>query len=101
MARAQQRLASALGNPNSWTFTLVASLAAFSTYFCMYAFRKPFAAGAFEGTFPLFGKDDPTKTAMVISQILGYALSKFLGIKVCSEALVAAGRAARGADSRG
>ena len=50
----------------------------------------PFASrlrpGTFEGTFPLFGTTIKLKTALVISQILGYALSKFLGIKICSEA---------------
>ena len=56
----------------------------FSTYFCMYAFRKPFAVS---------GNEDATsglwhlkwKTLFVISQIVGYTLSKYLGIKVCSE----------------
>ena len=31
-------------------FSAYAIMAAFCTYFCMYAFRKPFAAGTFEGT---------------------------------------------------
>jgi len=57
---------------------------AFCTYFCMYAFRKPFAAAKFDGDFA--GTEVQLKTAIVISQILGYALSKFIGIKVCSEA---------------
>jgi hypothetical protein len=58
---------------------------AFSAYFCMYAFRKPFAAAKFESLYFL-GTQIELKTAFVISQILGYALSKFIGIKVCSEA---------------
>lgn len=58
---------------------------AFCVYFCMYAFRKPFAAATFEGAF-FGGSGVELKTAIVISQILGYALSKFIGIKVCSEA---------------
>jgi hypothetical protein len=58
---------------------------AFSTYFCMYAFRKPFAAAKYESLF-FVGTRIELKTAFVISQIIGYALSKFLGIKVCSEA---------------
>lgn len=57
---------------------------AFGTYFCMYAFRKPFAAAKFDGQFFL-GTQVALKTAIVISQIIGYALSKFIGIKVCSE----------------
>jgi len=59
--------------------------AGFSTYFCMYAFRKPFAAAKFDGGF-FFGSDVQLKTALVISQIIGYAVSKFIGLKVCSEA---------------
>jgi hypothetical protein len=64
-------------------FVLYAIGAAFSTYFCMYAFRKPFSAGEYAGA-KLGGVD--LKTALVISQILGYAISKYIGIKVCSEA---------------
>jgi hypothetical protein len=58
--------------------------AAFSTYFCMYAFRKPFAAAKVEGEFFL-GQHLQLKTALVISQIIGYTLSRYIGIKVCSE----------------
>ncbi len=58
--------------------------ASFSTYFCMYAFRKPFSAGKYEGL-TLLGSQIDLKTAFVISQIVGYTLSKYLGIKVCSE----------------
>ncbi len=64
--------------------TIYAIVAAFSTYFCMYAFRKPFAAATYEGL-RFFGTDIDLKTAFVISQILGYMLSKYIGIKVCSE----------------
>ncbi len=55
----------------------------FTTYFCMYAFRKPFSAASFEGT-EVFG-DMPIKTAFVISQIIGYCISKYLGTKYCAE----------------
>lgn len=60
----------------------VAAAAAFCTYFCMYAFRKPFTAGTFEGQ-EVFGLG--LKTVLVVSQLLGYMLSKFIGIKVISE----------------
>lgn len=56
--------------------------AAFGTYFCMYGFRKPFTAGEFTGAIA-WGVD--FKTLLVISQVLGYMLSKFIGIKVISE----------------
>jgi hypothetical protein len=50
----------------------------------MYAFRKPFSAGEFKGE-TFLGDHIELKTAFVISQIIGYALSKFIGIKICSE----------------
>ena len=61
-----------------------AVVAAFSTYFCMYAFRKPFTAARFDGQHFL-GGEIALKTAFVVSQILGYTLSKYIGIKVCPE----------------
>ena len=60
-----------------WTVT-----AAFGTYFCMYGFRKPFTAGTFADPF-VFGHD--FKTVIVSTQVFGYMLSKFIGIKVISE----------------
>ena len=63
---------------------LIAAAAAFCTYFCMYAFRKPFTAATFDGQ-QVFGT--ALKTVLVISQLAGYMLSKFIGIKVVSEAL--------------
>ena len=69
--------------------TIYGILAAFSTYFCMYAFRKPFSAATFETAdgIPLPFSDTviELKTGLVISQIIGYALSKYIGIKFCSE----------------
>ena len=61
---------------------LLAAVAAFSTYFCMYAFRKPFTAGMYEGQ-ELLGMG--LKSVLVISQLAGYMISKFVGIKVVSE----------------
>ncbi len=65
-------------------FVAYAIAAAFATYFCMYAFRKPFAAARFDGE-QFLGGDIALKTAFVVSQILGYTLSKYMGIKVCPE----------------
>jgi hypothetical protein len=59
-----------------------ATAAAFGTYFCMYGFRKPFTAAEFAGA-TAWGID--FKTLLVTSQVLGYMLSKFVGIKVISE----------------
>ena len=50
----------------------------------MYAFRKPVSAASYEGLKFLGGEVD-LKTAFVVSQIVGYALSKVIGIKVCPE----------------
>lgn len=74
-------------------FSTYAILAAFSTYFCMYAFRKPWAAGTFEGSadIPLIPEMD-LKILFVVSQVVGYCISKFVGIKIISE-LSAAKRA--------
>ncbi len=65
-------------------FSAYAILTSFVVYFSMYAFRKPFAAATFENQY-FFGSNLELKTALVISQIIGYTISKYLGIKVCSE----------------
>lgn len=59
-----------------------AILAAFGTYFCMYAFRKPFAVASFSDV-TAWGWE--YKTVAVSAQVMGYTLSKFLGIKILSE----------------
>lgn len=48
----------------------------------MYAFRKPISAGTFVDVEVW---DVGYKTALIVSQTLGYTLSKFLGIKFVSE----------------
>lgn len=59
-------------------------LAAFSAYFAMYAFRKPFAAATFGDVGPL-GLPIDYKTALLIAQVFGYALSKLIGVRVIAE----------------
>lgn len=66
----------------TWALSVWSVLAAFGTYFCMYAFRKPFTAASFEDLF-FWGMG--YKTVLVTAQVLGYTLSKFLGIKVVAE----------------
>ncbi|MFA7473495.1 MAG: DUF5690 family protein, partial [Spirosomataceae bacterium] len=56
--------------------------ASFGAYFCMYAFRKPFNTGLYEGLV-LWGMS--YKTILIITQVAGYMVSKFIGIKVISE----------------
>ncbi len=71
-----------LAKQNQWVFSLFAIVAAFSTYACMYAFRKPFTAASFDGI-EYWGME--LKTLLIISQVVGYTLSKFIGIKFVSE----------------
>jgi Family of unknown function (DUF5690) len=61
------------------------TVASFVAYFCMYAFRKPFAVAQYSSEFWL-GSHIQLKTALVVSQLIGYATSKFLGIRWCSSA---------------
>ena len=49
----------------------------------MYAFRKPFTATGYDDVHDMWGLK--FKSALVIAQVLGYTLSKFIGIKVVSE----------------
>ncbi len=65
------------------TFTVIASLAGFSAYFSMYAFRKPFTAASFDHVDGWHYALD-FKIALVLAQLVGYAASKFIGIKVIS-----------------
>src|SRR6185436_1701235 len=67
---------------SGWRLNLAASTLAFATYFCMYAFRKPFAAATYPGELWL---GLTPKTLFVISQIVGYTVSKYLGIRWVSE----------------
>lgn len=67
-------------------WTLWSIVAAFGTYFCMYGFRVPFKAGAYEYQYELSGSwllDE--KSIFVIAQVFGYTISKFMGIKFVSE----------------
>ncbi|WP_226016977.1 DUF5690 family protein [Novosphingobium sp. FKTRR1] len=67
-----------------WPVLLLGGLAAFSAYFAMYAFRKPIAAASFAGVdFHPLGLD--YKSALIIAQVLGYALSKLIGIRVIAQ----------------
>lgn len=80
---------------NSKIHLAIAAIAAFSTYFCMYAFRKPFTAATYEdysgfelGALTIAGGPLIVlgfKTMLVVSQLTGYMLSKVIGIKVISE----------------
>lgn len=66
---------------NLSTFAIVISV--FICYTGMYAVRKSFLAGQYDGL--AFGYGVDAKTILVLSQVLGYMVSKFLGIKIISE----------------
>lgn len=78
----RSRLQSWLAGTNQLNFALWSIAGAFITYFSMYAFRKPFSAGTFDD-YSVWGID--YKVIALITQVGGYALSKFVGIKVISE----------------
>ena len=84
MSLNKSRITTWLERSPTWVLTLYAVCASFAVYLCMYAFRKPFSAATYGGL-KFFGTDLDLKTAFVISQIIGYTLSKYIGIKVCSE----------------
>jgi hypothetical protein len=63
-------------------FALYGGTTAFGAYFAMYAYRKPFTVASYGAAAPVFVK---YKIALVIVQVIGYALSKVLGVKVVSE----------------
>jgi len=70
-----------------WVVAAYSILFSFSTYFCMYAFRKPFTVAAIPGAVALgpLGTVD-WKIVFILAQVVGYTLSKFFGIKWVSEA---------------
>ena len=71
-------LQSRLERSPSWAFILYVSLSSFVVYSCMYGFRKPFTAASFS-TSTYLGIS--YKVILVISQVIGYMLGKFYGIR--------------------
>lgn len=74
-----ESLSRRLANAPPAVFVPVAGLVSFLVYCCVYAFRKPFAAGSYQDLY-LWGIH--FKIILVIAQVAGYALSKFIGIRV-------------------
>jgi hypothetical protein len=71
-----------LNQTNKFWFSLYATLVAFCLYTCIFAFRKTFTVGTFEGLAYL---GVSYKVWLIIAQVIGYGLAKFIGIKVISE----------------
>ncbi|MES2003484.1 MAG: DUF5690 family protein [Bacteroidota bacterium] len=67
---------------DTWV-AIYAALVTFLTYATVYAFRKPFTVGSFEQEPNVLGIH--YKDALVISQVLGYMMSKFYGIRFIAE----------------
>ncbi|MFT4546132.1 MAG: hypothetical protein ACI8XO_000537 [Verrucomicrobiales bacterium] len=87
------KLSRKLAAAPEWLFVAFAVAAAFTTYFCMYGYRKAFTVGEYKGLeLGVFGLVVDLKVALVIGQVFGYAASKIIGIKFNSEM----GRGARG-----
>jgi MFS family permease len=71
-----------LNQTNQFWFSLYATLVAFCLYTCIFAFRKTFTVGTFEGLIYL---GVSYKVWLIIAQVIGYGLAKFIGIKLISE----------------
>ena len=76
------RITEWLKHTNGFSFALYATVMAFCLYTCVYAFRKTFAAATFEG---MVYAGVSYKVWLITFQVVGYAISKFVGIKVISE----------------
>jgi len=66
-----------------WTASAATVVAAFGAYFCMYAFRKPFTVATYSEVEGIAGVK--FKVALVIIQVFGYMVSKFIGIRYIAE----------------
>ncbi|HZB13297.1 MAG TPA: DUF5690 family protein [Chryseolinea sp.] len=71
-----------LKQTNGFWFASYATVMAFCLYTCIYAFRKTFSVATFDG---LAYAGISYKVWLVMFQVIGYALSKFMGIRVISE----------------
>ena len=62
---------------------LWAAVAGFGAYFCMYGVREPFKVAKYAGIAPVLGVS--FKSILLTSQVLGYTISKFFGIRFIAE----------------
>ncbi|MFY7829001.1 MAG: DUF5690 family protein [Flectobacillus sp.] len=69
---------------NPWAFQIFASLTAFFTYLCFYPFRRAYTAATYENWL-YWGIQ--FKILMITAQVLGFAVSKGIGVKYVSEML--------------
>lgn len=71
-----------LKRTNALSFTLYASAVSFCLYLCIFAIRKTFGVATYDG---LMYWGIHYKVLMITFQVVGYLISKFIGIKVVSE----------------
>ena len=71
-----------LKRTSAFNFTLYGAVASFCLYTCIFSLRKTFGVAMYEGL--VYGGID-FKVWMVTFQVIGYMISKFVGIKVVSE----------------
>ena len=71
-----------LSNTNGFWFSVYTAVSAFGLYLCVFALRKTYNVALYEG-YEFAGVS--YKVWMVLFQVVGYMLSKFIGIKVVSE----------------
>ncbi|MES2794811.1 MAG: DUF5690 family protein [Bacteroidota bacterium] len=67
---------------NQQLTTLFASIAAFCTYLCFYPFRRAYTAATFSD---LYFWGVHFKILIITAQVLGFAISKGIGVKIVSE----------------
>ena len=67
---------------NQHITTLFASIAAFCTYLCFYPFRRAYTAATFND---LYFWGVHFKILIITAQVLGFAISKGIGVKIVSE----------------
>ena len=71
-----QRLRDKLATAPKPVFVAYAAAAAFATYFCMYAYRKPFAAAQFEGQQFLGGGHEAAQLVQFQSGFLSVSIRR-------------------------
>lgn len=77
-----------VANPRSQAFKwsaspVYAAIITFLTYAMVYGFRKPFTVATYSDVSPVLGV--AYKSCLVVSQVMGYMLSKFYGVKFIAE----------------
>jgi hypothetical protein len=81
-SRLEVAVTSWLQRTSGFWFAVYATTIAFCLYTCVYAFRKTFSVATFDG---ISYAGISFKVWLVTFQVMGYALSKFVGIKIISE----------------